>query len=903
MKKNNSSGLCLRQLAEEMVLRTTDTELEDAANETPKPVRQALYELRVHQIELEMQNEELRRVQVELEESKARYLDFYNLAPVGYCTISTSGMLQEVSLTFSRLLGAVSRKLIRTPFSRHILSDDADIYYLFQKKLLATGESQKCELRLVRPDKTTFWAQLTTSRVAGADGSPECSLVVSDISERKQAEQHLQESEERYELLAEQNRVYHWEVDVCGLYTYISDVCTTVTGLQPHEIINKKYFYDLHPEQGRAEFKKATLEMFARQEKFVNLENCVQTATGQSIWVSTTGIPIVDDRGKLTGYRGTDTDINERKQVEEKYAALFSNSVDAIFVADPASRQLVDCNKAAELLTGYSKTELLSMNADKLHPYDRVAETMTGFQKQTDGENVLVESEVLTKANSRIPVEITSSAITTESGRYLFGVFKNISARIKAETELRASQERFRSLFIEAPLGIAVVDTVTGKYLETNPAFSAITGRDMEELTQVDWISITHPDDIQNNLDFTQRMLAGELTGFRMEKRYLCKHGTAIWINMTVAKLHVKANERPRHLCMIEDITERKLNEERIAFLSYHDVLTGLYNRRFLEEQLQRLDTVDKLPVSIISGDVNNLKITNDVFGYAKGDELIKTAAQHMTGSCRVDDIVVRYGGDEFVAFLPRCDEATAQNIIEQIQLSYRDTAVADIPVSLALGCATMSELEQDIYSVVNLADSRMCKNKIHEENKVRMETLEKLEQTAYATDSTEEHAKRMRALSLGFGEHLQLSDAEVYDLALLATLHDIGKVAVPETIVNKQGALTAAEWEVMETHTLLGNRILRATRMVNFNVQEGVLAHHENWDGSGYPNGLTGKTIPLISRIIKIIDAYDAMTSDRTYRKAMSHELAIEELQRCAGTQFDPELVAQFVEFIGADG
>ena len=139
--------------------------------------------------------------------------------------------------------------------------------------------------------------------------------------------------------------------------------------------------------------------------------------------------------------------------------------------------------------------------------------------------------------------------------------------------------------------------------------------------------------------------------------------------------------------------------------------------------------------------------------------------------------------------------------------------------------------------------------------------------------------------------------------LALLATLHDIGKIGIPEEIINKSGPLNSEEWESLKTHPEVGNRILRATRMVSFNVEEGVLMHHEHWDGSGYPQGLKEEAIPFISRAVAIIDAYDVMTHDRPYHCAIAHAQAIEELQRCAGSQFDPELVERFVEFIGAGG
>ena len=897
--KNETSSERLRKLAEEMVRRKAEISPRDAAKMTPEKTWQTLYELRVHQIELEIQNEELRRVQLELEASKARYFDFYNLAPVGYCTISTKGVFREVSLTFASQLGVTSHELFKKPLNSFIFGADQDRYYLFMKALLTIGETQVCELRLVKADQTTFWVKLVANLASGAHGTVECRLVVSDISERKKAEQYLLESEERFKLLAEQNRVFHWEVDTRGLYTYISDVCTTVLGFQPQELINKKHFYDLHPEQGREEFKKAALEVFARQEKFVNLENRVQTAAGWCIWVSTTGIPILDDQGKLTGYRGTDTDISARKLAEEKYSALFNNSVDTILIADPPSRRFVDCNKAAELLTGYSRSELLSMHADNLHPPDRLAETTANFKKMAAGIHLFVETEILTKDSQRIPVEITSSAIAVESGNYIIGLFKNISKRKRAEEQQRLYQSLVTATLESTADGILVIDNAgritlfNSKFAELLQVPTSVLEQNADaELLKHALTQLTDPEEF---LAKTRELYTTPAAISRDEIRFTDGH-----IFERYSQPQWLGDKIVGRVWSFRDITDKKLDEEHILHLSFHDVLTGLYNRRFFEEELVGMDTARQLPISIISGDVNGLKLTNDVFGHARGDEMILAAAQSLQSCCRAEDIVVRYGGDEFMVFLPKCDEKTTLEIVDRIHAQCRNKTVAGIPVSLALGVATKEEPTEDINTIVNLAETRMYKNKSSDVNRIRLDTLEALERTVNEKDYKADHALRLQEVATDFGKYLQLPVEMIADMALLATLHDIGKIAIAEEIINKQGPLNSDEWELIKTHPEVGNRILRATRMVSFAVEQAVLMHHEHWDGSGYPNGLRAETVPLISRAVAIIDAYDVMTHDRPYHRASTHEQAIAELQRCAGSQFDPELVTKFVEFIG---
>ena len=910
--KNETSSERLRRLAEEMVRRKTEISPRDAAKMTPEKTWQTVYELRVHQIELELQNEELRRVQLDLEACKARYFDFYNLAPVGYCTISAAGVLREFSLTFVSQLGVTSHELYRKPFIRFVFGADQDRYYLFMKELLATGKNQGCELRLLKPDQTTFCAKLIASLALGAHGMVECRLVVSDISERKKAEAHLFESEERFKLLAEQNRVYHWEVDARGLYTYISDVCATVLGFQPQEIINKKHFYDLHPEQGREEFKKAALEVFARKGKFVNLENRVQTADGQCIWVSTTGIPILDDHGNLTGHRGTDRDINERKLNEEKLSytkslllATLEASDEGIFAVD-ASRNLSVYNSkfaqmwniAPAVLDGCNEKQIqelaLLQIADKEKSTIEMRENYNNSANVNDEELRLIDGRILVR-------KIKQQTINGEEvGRVLS--FRDITSRKLAEEQ----QQRYQSLVtatLEATAdGILVIDT-EGRITLFNEKIAELfqlPTREIKQNLEVELLKyaltkLAAPEEFlvkTRELQATPSAISSDEISFT-DGRIFERYSQPQWLGDKIVG----------RVWSFRDITEKKLDLDRIRYLSFHDVLTGLYNRRFFEEELARMDTARQLPISIISSDVNGLKLTNDVFGHTRGDEMILAAAQCLQSCCRVEDVVVRLGGDEFVIFLPKCDEVKALEIVERIQTRCRDKTIAGIPVSLALGIATKSESIEDIKTVVNLAETRMYKNKISEVNRIQLDTLEALERTVYEKDYKADHALRLQEFATDFGKYLRLPVEMISDLALLATLHDIGKFGIPNEIINKPGSLSSEEWELMKTHPEVGNRILRATRMVSFAVEEAVLLHHEHWDGSGYPKGLKAEAIPLISRAVAVIDAYDVMTHDRPYHCAIAHEQAIEELRRCAGTQFDPVLVAKFVEFIGEGG
>ena len=335
------------------------------------------------------------------------------------------------------------------------------------------------------------------------------------------------------------------------------------------------------------------------------------------------------------------------------------------------------------------------------------------------------------------------------------------------------------------------------------------------------------------------------------------------------------------------------------ARLYVSDKLTGLYNRAFFEDEMRRLDVSRQLPLSIIMGDVNGLKVVNDALGHDVGDRLLCMLAKLMKRNCRKEDIVARWGGDEFVILLPKTSDKVAREISARIRRGCLEMRGTPISLNIALGTATKDAQDQDILDVLREAEDRMYRNKLMERNSARHAIISSLEQSLWeTTHETEEHAGRMQELALPMGRALGLSDNQLDELALLAALHDIGKIAIAKTILTKPGKLSPDEWAIMKKHPEIGYRIAMACQDL-IPIAEPILAHHERWDGAGYPQGLRGENIPLVSRIISVIDAYDVITNGRVYQEAASVTEAIDELHRCAGTQFDPTLVDMFAEML----
>jgi len=466
--------------------------------------------------------------------------------------------------------------------------------------------------------------------------------------------------------------------------------------------------------------------------------------------------------------------------------------------------------------------------------------------------------------------------------------------KIRAETEL--DEERF---FTNAVLGVIpgllYLYDDRGNLVRWNKKHEEMTGYSSEELSHLHILDWYKGDEksigiIEEGIRKTLEEGLGEA-----EANLQRKNGTSIPMYFRAVRLELDG--RTYFTGIGIDITDRKKKEDENYYLSYHDVLTGLYNRRFYEEEIKRLDTERNLPISIIMGDVNGLKLINDAFGHDKGDELLQKAAAAVKSACRTDDIVARWGGDEFVILLPRTNTNEAEEIVKRVKDLYSNKYVNAIGVSISFGWDTKNKADEDILKVLKSAEDYMYKHKIIENTGMRGNTINTIINALHEKNPREEqHSRRVSKICQNIGKAIGFSEIEVSSLKVIGLLHDIGKIAIEEGILNKPGKLTKQEQDEIKRHPDIGYRILSSSHEM-LELADCILAHHERWDGTGYPKGLKGEAIPMVARIIALADSYDAMTSERPYRNALSEEEAIAEIRNNAGTQFDPEIARIFVE------
>ena len=333
--------------------------------------------------------------------------------------------------------------------------------------------------------------------------------------------------------------------------------------------------------------------------------------------------------------------------------------------------------------------------------------------------------------------------------------------------------------------------------------------------------------------------------------------------------------------------------------LLYKDKLTGLYNKNFFEEELARLDTKRQLPISLIMGDINGLKLINDAFGHNMGDRALKKAAEIMIDSFRDEDIISRVGGDEFIILLPMTMEKTALEIVERVKKRCENNPLEYIKINISFGIATKTSIDEDIDKIYKKAEDRMYFNKLKESKEAKLSMINflknRLEKITYETKS---HYDRLKELTIMMAEELDLSEMEKDELRLLCEFHDIGKIGVSKNILQKEGKLNNEEWENVKRHSEIGYYIAKEIKDAS-SIDELILIHHERWDGKGYPGLLRNNEIPLVARIFALADAYDVMVNDRPFQTRMTKASALKEIKEQSGRQFDPALAEIFINLM----
>ncbi len=595
----------------------------------------------------------------------------------------------------------------------------------------------------------------------------------------------------------------------------------------------------------------------------------------------------------------TDRKVAENKLIvsEQRFKALFESSGVGIGFYTPQG-VVISYNRIAAENMGGKPEDFLGKSMFELFPKEVAEQYFSRIQNTLKSKEPLYFEDM-----TKLPVgDLWFSSVFTrifDKDEKIIGiqiVSANITERKQIEFSLRESEERLTNLYNNAPLGYQSLDE-NGCFIEVNKTWLTILGYSKEEVIGKWFGDFLAPEFVEA---FRERFpLFKKLGSIHSEFEMIRKDKTRITIGFEGRIGHKRDGSFEKTYCILQDITESKRNEDNIKYLSYHDHLTGLYNRRFYEEELKRLDTDRNLPLSILMGDVNGLKLVNDSFGHIVGDELLIVAAESIKKACRADDIVARLGGDEFGIILPNTDGEEAKRVIRRIKEYLALEKVSSLDVSVSFGFETKCDMSYETSKLLKDTEDNMYKNKIYESSSSRSETINLIMNALFEKNSREMlHSKRVSEICQAIAEKMHLDKEEIKQIKVTGLMHDIGKIGIDENILNSDQKLSNEEWEQIKKHPEIGSRILSSSNEF-FDISVDVLQHHERWDGKGYPNGLKGEEISVKARIIALADTYDAMMSDRAYRKAFTQKQSLDEISRCSGTQFDPKIVQVFLQMI----
>jgi diguanylate cyclase (GGDEF)-like protein/PAS domain S-box-containing protein len=691
-----------------------------------------LHELRVHQVELEMQNEELRRLHSTLDAERARYFELFELAPVGYLTLNADNFILEANLTAARQLALVRGQLTRLPLSRLIHPEDQDTFYLMRRKLLADGPSQSCELRLIRADGSILQARLEVAAEAG--GPAPCRLTITDIGDIAAAREALARREQEYRLLAENASDVVFRCSQTGIIEWITPSVTARVGWTPEQLVGSRFADLIHPEDTD---RLTSAQAGLCEGTSFDLELRVRLQREGYRWFCISMHPALDDAGRVTHLVGGWQDIQkevqarnaletERERLHATLDSLLDPHVTLQAVRDKQGRIVdfifADANEAACRYNKLPREEFVGRRLLELLPAHTSSGLLDLYRQALESEAPLVLDDYI------YPHEIHGEERrydirAVKVGDALSYTWRDVTDRYRMIRQLAASEEHYR-LLTENSYDTAIRLDDRNVILWVSPSLKDLLGWTPEE-----WVGRVATDFVGKESttavrEDVARVARGEPVVARYQVR--AKDGRTHWAEARATPYFDTRGQRQGILAVFHLINEQVAMEQELERRARTDELTSLLNRKEVFARIEALG--GKHPrtgqsLAVLFCDIDRFKTINDTHGHAAGDEVLRVMADRIRGCLRdTDDLAARVGGDELLVVLHGVQDLdSAVAVAEKLRLS----AAQPIPIpggtvqaTVSIG-VTLAAQDEPTSSLVARADEAMYRAKETGRNQV----------------------------------------------------------------------------------------------------------------------------------------------------------------------------------------
>jgi len=894
----------------------------------------------------------------ELRKTEEKLRIFLEAAPVGVVIVDRKQNVVYANDKFTQLTGytiddiSTIEKWWELAYPDEDYRDSVRLKWTqsFNTAILEQKETEPTEDSVCCKDGSRVWIEFRLAPLGELN-----IVLLSDITARRTIEEELKESEARFRVLAENSPVaiMIYQEDY---FVYSNDAGELISGYSREELYKMRFWDFIHPDY-KTLVKKRGQSRQSGGTAPQRYDFKIVTKTGEEKWVNLSGATTIY-KGKNAGFIVV-IDITERKEavqalsgqlrierlVSEVSGTLVSVNADQLdeklhyvleicgqfmeadrsylFCFDDEHSRLEDyyewsaegipsqSGRGADVSIDQRKwwlDRLLTDGVINIYDLDELPPEAANEKKEFCEQGIESFLQIAVKREGKLRRVFGFDSIRGKRNwtveqvsllKVIAEIISNVISKNRAEKALIKSESRYREILATMEEGYYEVD-LAGNFTFFNDSLCNIFGCNQDQLMGVNYKQLYKDPKIV--FQPYNRVYKTGIPEKAANLPIATWDGRHIYIEVSITLRHDQKGQPVGFRGVVRDITERKHYEERLKYLSFHDQLTDLYNRAYFDNELNRLNESREYPITVIACDLDGLKLINDTLGHESGDRLLVNCARLLKNVIRSSDMLARVGGDEFAILLPRTGHYLGRGIAKRIKarIAHYNRSHSNLPLSISMGLATAESNDSGkLFETYKEADDLMYRDKIHKGAGAKSQIISSLMAALGERDYiTEGHASRLEKLCKKAGKEIGLSTKQLSDLVLLAHVHDLGKVGIPDKILFKKGPLSKKEWKVMETHPEKGHRIASASKDLK-DIADLILKHHERWDGQGYPEGIKGEDIPVECRVLAIADAYDAMTSDRPYRKAMHPDEAIAELKKYSGKQFDPSLIKVFLELI----